>query len=138
MVLCQVIRASSTVGVSALTTFARLNAHTKYTSCIRKFGVSSAAFSGKILFFYNFFDMEKCDQKRAYSINLQAENIRKNMNGFKWMAILVLLEFQTMLRYVRRLFCTPISIDFVVLLMRAIRKPLVMLYLHNCLMSEPP
>lgn len=54
MVLCQVIRASSTVGVSALTTFARLNAHTKYTSCIRKFGVSSAAFSGKILFFIIF------------------------------------------------------------------------------------
>lgn len=39
---------------------------------------------------------------------------------------------------VLRLFCTPISIDFVVLLMRAIRKHLVMLYLHNCLMSEPP
>lgn len=65
MVLCQVIRASSTFGVSALTTFARLNAHIKYTSCIRKFGVSSAAFSGKI-FFIIIFEMKKCDHKRAY------------------------------------------------------------------------
>lgn len=51
MVLCHIIRASSTVGVNAFTNFAKISAHTQRLSCIRKFSVSSVTFTGKILFF---------------------------------------------------------------------------------------
>lgn len=51
MVLCHIIRASSTVGVNAFTNFAKISAHTQRLSCIRKFSVSSVTFTGKILSF---------------------------------------------------------------------------------------
>lgn len=46
MVLCQVIRVSSAVGVNALTKFAKFNAHPKYLSSIRQFSASPALFTG--------------------------------------------------------------------------------------------
>ncbi|XP_055325221.1 glycine cleavage system H protein [Sitodiplosis mosellana] len=47
MVLCQVIRVSSTVGVNALTKFAKFNAHIKYLPTIRHFSASPALFTGR-------------------------------------------------------------------------------------------
>lgn len=46
MVLCHVIRVSSTVGVNVLTKFTKINPHTKYLSCIRQFSASQALFTG--------------------------------------------------------------------------------------------
>lgn len=57
MVLCHIIRASSTVGVNAFTNFAKISAHTQRLSCIRKFSVSSVTFTGKISSFLQ----KKCE-----------------------------------------------------------------------------
>lgn len=63
MVLCQVIRVSSTVGVSALTKFVKFNANTKYLSSIRQFSASSALLTGKtnsMCFFSPLSSIEVC------------------------------------------------------------------------------
>ncbi|XP_031631207.1 glycine cleavage system H protein, mitochondrial [Contarinia nasturtii] len=47
MVLCQAIRASSTVGIRAFAKFAKYNASTKFMSNVRHFSASPALFTGR-------------------------------------------------------------------------------------------
>lgn len=51
MVLCQVIRASSTVGISAFTKFAKINASRKLMSNVRHFSASTSLLAGNHLIF---------------------------------------------------------------------------------------
>lgn len=78
MVLCQLIRVSSAVGVNAFTKLAKFNANTKCFSQIRQFSASSTLLTGKfsIEFAFYFFIFFEINIHRS-----QVENIQKSMNG---------------------------------------------------------
>lgn len=68
MVLCHVIRVSSSVGVNTLTKLAKFNANTKYLSSIRQFSASPALFTGKRSYFcfIRFLPKNKNQKKKTH------------------------------------------------------------------------